>query len=1107
MHRLCNKEGIDLKSDLAILECLQDAGQTEAAVLTRQCEDLVWQYKIKLTQDDRFITAAQNFCKEELAKSQEMSKCLSLTKPGYALSCLLDFTPNVTSTSQCHAFLQRISVLAFGDFRLIGPFVEHCGPTVARFGCGSLTPHKAHEGVKVPHTQGMALECLITNVIKHAKENVDPMTLLDASCRHEVMRLVEMQSDDFHLDRPLFFACRQDRERLCKDVQAGQGKVFECLLLHRNDQFMEPECSKMLSERAYMMGRDYRMAHPLVRSCAAEMKEYKCEAQDELEAAAHYHLTWILLCLENAAHNAKTNKLKLPSQECQHEMLMHRQMMISEFKIAPEVVMHCSQEIDKHCSPRGDIEPEGQTLHCLMGLASSNDKTKQPSAQCVQALKEVMKVADVGSNYRVDKVLYLSCRSLIDGNCAREVGSEAETLTCLMRHVDSPDMTPVCEKRLLEVQYFMARDWTLDPQLYDACHDEAVRRCHAPANWHVSSGPDPGPSILACLYRSAYDEETPLSKKCGMEVRRVLHTRAVRVNLIPDIEDACRDALSDYCSNNVKPMEEMNCLQEHFEKKEFMRKYAQCHKELVRFTEMESKDTKLNRALTKACRPVIAAHCEQFANEEIDHGDVMECLLNNKDQPEMTSKCRSYVNHFELISLRDYHFSYKFQKACAADIEKHCQDHGNDKGEIIRCLSEVRFEHKVLGTNGDLTEPCKHQLKVAYLQQEQVEFDDKEHMVDADPKFMEKCSREIRQFKCDKAESFEDTVECLRINYDGLGPECKSMVFYREKIEAADNSMDDELQKKCKYDISKFCPGQNGERVLDCLTNTKIVRLLQTECKDVVRERMRESARDIRLRPGLLLACKAEAEHYCSDELKKLNMPQYAQKTLEGAVVGCLREKYRESAHNRIELGAPCREEITKAIVDAEFDPQLDPPLFHACQETIKLHCSSTIIQHSGGFDTVLDCLKADFHKGAISDQDCNKQIARRVEETMIDIHLDPPLLEACSVDVTRLCHDVQPGHSRIIMCLMDAAESSNAQMTPTCRNMLADRNKLWMKAHQQYQMVLPESWHEVYTLVSNHPHKTSLLGWLAGVVFFILLVGCCCGRVTKRTHMELKNR
>ncbi|KAK6037257.1 hypothetical protein COOONC_25238, partial [Cooperia oncophora] len=67
-------------------------------------------------------------------------------------------------------------------------------------------------------------------------------------------------------------------------------------------------------------------------------------------------------------------------------------------------------------------------------------------------------------------------------------------------------------------------------------------------------------------------------------------------------------------------------------------------------------------------------------------------------------------------------------------------------------------------------------------------------MAEADPKFTEKCAREIRQFKCDQADSFEDTVECLRLNYEGLGPECKSMVFYREKIEAVDNTMDDELQ-------------------------------------------------------------------------------------------------------------------------------------------------------------------------------------------------------------------------------------------------------------------------------------------------------------------------
>ena len=49
-------------------------------------------------------------------------------------------------------------------------------------------------------------------------------------------------------------------------------------------------------------------------------------------------------------------------------------------------------------------------------------------------------------------------------------------------------------------------------------------------------------------------------------------------------------------------------------------------------------------------------------------------------------------------------------------------------------------------------------------------------------------------YRCNNENTFEDTIECLRRNFDGLGPECKSMIFYREKIEAVDNSMDDELQ-------------------------------------------------------------------------------------------------------------------------------------------------------------------------------------------------------------------------------------------------------------------------------------------------------------------------
>lgn len=83
--------------------------------------------------------------------------------------------------------------------------------------------------------------------------------------------------------------------------------------------------------------------------------------------------------------------------------------------------------------------------------------------------------------------------------------------------------------------------------------------------------------------------------------------------------------------------------------------------------------------MTRACHPVIQAHCSQFLDEEIDHGDVLNCLAENKDADEMTSKCRSYVNHFELISLRDYHFNFRFTQACQEDIRQNCAQFGQDK--------------------------------------------------------------------------------------------------------------------------------------------------------------------------------------------------------------------------------------------------------------------------------------------------------------------------------------------------------------------------------------------------------------------------------------------
>lgn len=72
---------------------------------------------------------------------------------------------------------------------------------------------------------------------------------LNPECAHQIYRISELQSDDYHLDRPLFYACREDRERFCRDIASGDGRVLECLIIHKFDAGMSDECREKLTNR------------------------------------------------------------------------------------------------------------------------------------------------------------------------------------------------------------------------------------------------------------------------------------------------------------------------------------------------------------------------------------------------------------------------------------------------------------------------------------------------------------------------------------------------------------------------------------------------------------------------------------------------------------------------------------------------------------------------------------------------------------------------------------------------------------------------------------------------------------------------------------------
>lgn len=62
---------------------------------------------------------------------------------------------------------------------------------------------------------------------------------------------------------------------------------------------------------------------------------------------------------------------------------------------------------------------------------------------------------------------------------------------------------------------------------------------------------------------------------------------------------------------------------------------------------------------------------------------------------------------------------------------------------------------------------------------------------------------------------------------------------------------------------------------------------------------------------------------------------------------------------------------------------------------------------------SVEECLKQEFTSGTAMKEECRVEIANLIQQTKVDIHVDPLLQKACAVDVSKYCSDVPQGDGR----------------------------------------------------------------------------------------------
>ncbi|XP_078400178.1 Golgi apparatus protein 1 isoform X1 [Cetorhinus maximus] len=1050
--RLCPKH--TWQNNFAVLECLQDLREVDDEI-SSDCNHLLWNYKFNLTTDPKFEAAAGEVCKATLG---EVKECADQEPgKGYVISCLIEHRANITEY-QCRQFITKMTAIIFSDYQLICGFMDSCKNDINQLKCGSIRP-----GEKDVHSQGEVVSCLEKALVSEDK-------IISDNCKKAILRVAELSSDDFHLDRHLYFSCRDDRERFCEDIQGGEGRVYKCLFNHKFEEAMSDKCREALTTRQKLIVQDYKVSYSLAKACKNDLRKYRCNAEN-LPRAREARLSYLLLCLESSVHRGRQ-----VSGECQGEMLDYRRMLMEDFSLSPEIVLNCRSEIELHCS---GLHRKGRTLHCLMRMGRGDKGSL--GQNCQQSLQSLIQETDPGADYRIDRALNEACESVIQTACKHIRNGDPMILSCLMEHLYTEKMVEECEHRLLELQYFISRDWKLDPVLYRKCQGDASRLCHT-QGWNQTSEMLPPGAVFSCLYRHAYRTEEQgrrLSRDCRAEIQRILHQRALDVKLEPALQERCIIDLGKWCSEKTDPGQELECLQDHLDDLA-----VDCRDIVGNLTELESEDIQIEALLMRACDPVIQAYCHELADNQIDSGDLMECLVQNKHQKEMNEKCIVGVTHFQLIQMKDFRFSYKFKMACKEDVLKLCPNI-KKKVDVVICLSTT-VRNDTLQDNKEqrVSIKCRKQLRVEELEMTED--------IRLEPELYVSCKTDIETHCQNVPFGNAQVVECLKDVKKLLSNRCHDKIFKLQETEMSDPELDYTLMRVCKQMIKRYCADADPKNVLQCLKQNKNAELMDPKCKQMITKRQITQNTDYRLNPVLRKACKADIPKFCQSVLNNVKDG----KELEGQVVSCLKLKYADQR-----LSSDCEDQIRVIIQESALDYRLDPQLQIHCTKEINTLCAEeAAAQEQTG--QVEECLKINLLK--ITGESCKKEVLNMLQESKADIFVDPVLHAACGLDLKHQCASILPGKGRQMSCLLEALEDKTVRLQPDCKKRLQDRLDMWSYAAK----VAPaEGFSDLAYQVMTSPSKNYLMGLLALGVCILFLLGMTCGRITKRVTRELKDR
>lgn len=331
-----------------VIRCLQENRNS----IVPRCAAALFDHEVRMAEDIDFKYPMKRACAWEIN-----SFCKDIPN-GHArvIRCLEEKIDDVDMSKECKIEVVRDTNRMAQDYRLNWRLDKACEADIPRI-CPNLCSTNPGQSCG-----GLVLHCLT--------ENQDNVT--SQACQDEIFYYELMEVTDFRNDVILAEACRGDVESLCLDVEPGEGRVHQCLRMHRDE--LSPKCKQEEMKLAAIEYRDIRLRPKLNKLCSEEKAVY---CKDTKPGKAR-----VVKCLlENMAE---------PNfgEDCKEELQKREDAMKSDYRFDVGVYTSCASDVDQMCQEeKTQLRGNATVLKCLV------NNFKSLTDQCQTEMSRAVRLA------------------------------------------------------------------------------------------------------------------------------------------------------------------------------------------------------------------------------------------------------------------------------------------------------------------------------------------------------------------------------------------------------------------------------------------------------------------------------------------------------------------------------------------------------------------------------------------------------------------------------------------------------------------------------------------------------------------------------------------